>query len=73
MRDEVPEGFVKIELEKGKTYSFCTCGYSRIIPLCDGSHREVNEKEGTCYKSLKVTPENDNLVWVKSGNWEKKV
>ena len=38
----------KIKVEKGKTYSWCSCGLSRKQPFCDGSHR----KEGK-FKSLK--------------------
>lgn len=29
----------KVELEKGKTYFFCTCGRSKNQPYCDGSHK----------------------------------
>jgi len=27
-----------VELEKGKTYKYCTCGYSKKMPFCDQSH-----------------------------------
>lgn len=30
---------VKVELEKGKEYYWCTCGRSASQPFCDGSHR----------------------------------
>jgi len=30
---------VKVELEAGKTYYFCTCGKSATQPFCDGSHK----------------------------------
>jgi len=29
---------IKVALEKGKTYFFCTCGESSNQPYCDGSH-----------------------------------
>ena len=29
---------IKVELEEGKTYFFCTCGLSGSQPFCDGSH-----------------------------------
>ena len=29
---------VRIYLEKGKTYHFCTCGKSKDGVLCDGTH-----------------------------------
>jgi CDGSH-type Zn-finger protein len=28
-----------IVLEANKQYSFCTCGLSKIQPICDGSHK----------------------------------
>lgn len=30
---------VRIELEVGKTYYFCTCGKSADEVICDGSHK----------------------------------
>ncbi|MCL4128736.1 UNVERIFIED_CONTAM: hypothetical protein GTU68_037688 [Idotea baltica] len=29
---------VKVNLSKGQEYYFCTCGYSKSQPFCDGSH-----------------------------------
>ncbi len=29
----------KVELEAGKTYAWCACGYSNNQPFCDGSHK----------------------------------
>jgi len=28
-----------IELVKGKQVALCSCGYSKKLPLCDGSHK----------------------------------
>jgi len=28
-----------VELEKGKTYHWCSCGQSKNQPFCDGSHK----------------------------------
>ena len=28
----------KVQVEKGKTYSWCACGLSQKQPFCDGSH-----------------------------------
>ena len=42
----------KVKVEKGKTYSWCTCGLSQKQPFCDGSHK----KEGK-FKSLKYFAE----------------
>lgn len=35
---------VKVELEKGNEYYFCTCGRSSNQPFCDGSHAGTNFK-----------------------------
>ena len=40
-----------VELEKGKTYFWCSCGQSRNQPFCDGSHK------GTDFMPLKFTAE----------------
>ena len=41
---------IKVDLVKGETYYYCTCGLSKNQPFCDGSHKE---REG--YKPLKFT------------------
>lgn len=30
---------VKVDLEPGKNYAWCTCGLSANQPFCDGSHK----------------------------------
>ncbi|EYB98126.1 hypothetical protein Y032_0134g1870 [Ancylostoma ceylanicum] len=30
---------IKVKLESGKSYSWCSCGLSRIQPFCDGTHK----------------------------------
>lgn len=42
---------VKVELEAGKDYWFCTCGHSSDQPFCDGSHK------GTGFAPKKFTAE----------------
>ena len=48
----------KVKVEKGKTYSWCTCGLSQKQPFCDGSHK----KEGK-FKSLKFLAEKDKEIY----------
>ena len=49
----------KVKIEKGKTYSWCTCGLSIKQPFCDGSHR----KEGK-FKSFKyISQENKEIYF----------
>ncbi len=44
---------VRIELEAGKKYFWCQCGYSADIPFCDGSHRGASEKKSLCFTAEK--------------------
>ena len=57
-----------VKVEKGKTYSWCTCGLSEKNPLCDGAHKQTwYEKDGELIKpfvSLKFTAEEDGEVWL---------
>lgn len=39
-----------IEMEEGRIYSLCSCGYSQKLPLCDNSHKE----EAPDFKSIKI-------------------
>jgi len=68
--DSIPnEGFPRaaacepacVKVEAGKTYAWCTCGLSEKQPFCDGAHKRI---EGMPYKSLKVTFEKDEEVWL---------
>ena len=49
----------KTTVEAGKTYFWCSCGYSKNQPFCDGSHRE----SGTGLKSVKYMAEKDSEVY----------
>ncbi|XP_008404859.1 CDGSH iron-sulfur domain-containing protein 3, mitochondrial [Poecilia reticulata] len=51
---------IKVELVGGKRYSWCTCGYSRKQPFCDGTHK--TKAEGM--KGLRFVPEKDSTVWL---------
>ena len=30
---------IKVPIEKGKAYHWCSCGFSSKQPFCDGSHK----------------------------------
>lgn len=47
---------IKINVEKGKSYFWCSCGMSRNQPFCDGSH------SGSGFLPVKYTAEEDKLV-----------
>ena len=73
MSEEKSLDFKLIVLKPGTKASLCSCGQSKTIPYCDHSHREVNEKNGTSYKSFKVKNSTDKDIELKvnSGNWPK--
>ncbi|KAJ8001961.1 hypothetical protein DPEC_G00174850 [Dallia pectoralis] len=50
----------KVALIGGKQYSWCTCGYSRKQPFCDGSHK--TKTQGLI--PLRFVPEKDCKVWL---------
>jgi CDGSH-type Zn-finger protein len=60
----------KIKLHKGKKYSICSCGMSKILPLCDNTHRTYNEKNQTNYKSVKIITEDTVMIDVNSSTWK---
>jgi len=31
---------IKVSVEKGKSYHWCSCGFSSKQPFCDGSHKD---------------------------------
>ena len=43
--------YIKVALEKGKTYYWCACGQSKNQPFCDGSHK------GSAFTPLAFTVE----------------
>jgi len=38
-----------VEMEEGKSYSWCTCGLSANQPFCDGAHK------GTDFRPFRMT------------------
>ena len=55
-------------LEAGKTYFWCACGYSKEQPFCDGTHKEVNssmtDPSAAKFKPLRVSSETAQKVWL---------
>jgi CDGSH-type Zn-finger protein len=37
----------RIEVETGKKYFWCSCGFSANQPFCDGSHKAFKNLDGT--------------------------
>ena len=61
---------MEIKLKAGKKYSICSCGLSNSLPFCDNAHRKFNAENGTEYKSVKITPEDDIKIQVISSRWK---
>ena len=51
-------GPYKAQVEKDKTYFWCSCGLSKKQPFCDNSHN----KEGH-FKPIKYVAKSDKEVW----------
>ena len=60
---------MQIKLKSGKKYSICSCGLSKSLPFCDNKHREFNVDNGTEYKSVKITADEDTKIEVTSSRW----
>lgn len=60
----------KIKLHKGKKYSICSCGFSKLLPFCDNEHRSYNDRNGTNYKSIKITSPQTIEINLNSSNWK---
>ncbi len=48
---------IKVTVEAGKDYYWCSCGKSSKQPLCDGSHK------GSGMAPMKYTAEKDGDAW----------
>jgi len=68
---DIPEEALEVEVKENTKLSICSCGHSKKLPYCDNTHREVNEKEGTSYASVKIWPNEDVKIKVFSKNWTK--
>jgi len=59
---------IAVDIEVGKTYSWCSCGLSGEMPLCDGAHKTAD----TTKRSLKFVAEETKTAYLcacgKTGN-----
>ncbi|MAR21806.1 MAG: hypothetical protein CMD25_07725 [Flavobacteriales bacterium] len=62
---------MEIKLYKGRKYSFCSCGLSKTLPLCDNAHRLYNQKNKTNYKSIKIISTESTRINISSSTWKK--
>ncbi len=49
-----------LDVEAGKTYGWCSCGFSLAMPLCDGTHRELCPEK----KAVKFIAEETKRMYV---------
>ncbi|XP_029998558.1 CDGSH iron-sulfur domain-containing protein 3, mitochondrial isoform X2 [Sphaeramia orbicularis] len=50
----------KVDLVGGKRHSWCTCGYSKKQPFCDGAHK----LKAKSFTPLRFFPEKDTTAWL---------
>eukprot|EP01006_Ploeotia_vitrea_P024245 TRINITY_DN57015_c0_g1_i1.p1 TRINITY_DN57015_c0_g1~~TRINITY_DN57015_c0_g1_i1.p1 ORF type:complete len:354 (+),score=42.21 TRINITY_DN57015_c0_g1_i1:61-1122(+) len=53
----------KAEVEKGRNYYWCSCGYSKTQPYCDGSHKRINAEQGTSYRPVLFQATEDTTLY----------
>ena len=63
----------EISIKKNKKYSFCSCGLSKKLPLCDNMHRDFNEKNKSSYKSVKIFSKENTAIKVSCSNWDNSI
>lgn len=51
---------IRIRVEPGKVYSWCSCGLTAVSPFCDNTHRKI---EGQPFKSIKVQFDKEQDIW----------
>ncbi len=49
---------IAVDVKKGETYYWCSCGRSAKQPFCDGSHK------GTTFTPLAFTAEKDETAYL---------
>jgi len=49
---------IAVDIKKGQTYYWCSCGRSAKQPFCDGSHK------GTTFTPLAFTAEKDETAYL---------
>ena len=49
---------IKVTLDAGVKFAYCTCGLSETMPYCNGTHR------GTEFKPIKWTPATNEELWL---------
>lgn len=49
---------IPVDLKKGETYYWCSCGKSSTQPFCNGAH------EGSLFKPLAFTAEKDETAYL---------
>lgn len=51
---------IAVELEKDRTYAWCSCGLSDFMPFCDGTHKAAD----TDKRSLKFVAQETKTAYL---------
>ena len=51
-----------VEVVAGTKYSWCSCGFSKTMPLCDHSHRKFSDKKSVKFAEKSKDEYIKNLV-----------
>lgn len=55
---------VKVKVEAGKKYFWCSCGLSAKQPFCDGSHKNYKKEDGSSLmKSVVYDAEESKTIY----------
>jgi CDGSH-type Zn-finger protein len=49
-----------LDVQAGKTYGWCSCALSEVMPLCDGTHRELAPDK----RSVKFVAEDTKRIFL---------
>ena len=49
-----------VVVEAGKKYFWCSCGFSKSQPFCDGSHKAYKKEDGTSIMKSVVYEASEN-------------
>lgn len=53
---------MKVEVEAGKKYFWCSCGLSQKQPFCDGAHKAHNNADGSSKMKSVIYEASENKV-----------
>lgn len=53
-----------VEVEEGKSYFWCSCGFSKKQPFCDGAHKDYKNDDGSIlHKPILFKSQKNDVVF----------